>query len=146
MNDGRAVQIGSPADLFERPEHTFVGYFIGSPGMNFLPAAIEGTHAVVDGHRILLGAAYPSLPSGKVQIGIRPDYALLTREGGVPVQVRRIDDLGRRRLAHVTLGSCALIATVPPDMSLDGSEAAVDLRPAHLHVYVDDHRVEGQAP
>ena len=35
MNEGRAVQIGTPDDLFERPEHTFVGYFIGSPGMNF---------------------------------------------------------------------------------------------------------------
>jgi glycerol transport system ATP-binding protein len=30
MNDGKAVQIGTPDDLFERPEHTFVGYFIGS--------------------------------------------------------------------------------------------------------------------
>jgi glycerol transport system ATP-binding protein len=146
MNDGRAVQIGSPADLFERPEHTFVGYFIGSPGMNFLPAAIDGATALVDGHRIPLGGAYPSLPPGKVQIGIRPDFALLTRGAGVPVQVRRIDDLGRRRLAHVTLGSCPLIATVPPDMTVDGSEAAVALSPAHLHVYVDDHRVGGHAP
>ena len=146
MNDGRAVQIGSPADLFDRPEHTFVGYFIGSPGMNFLPAAIDGTVAVVDGHRIPLGAAYPALPAGKVQVGIRPDYALLTRGPGAPVQVRRIDDLGRRRLAHVTLGSSSLIATVPPDMSLDGSEAAVELSPAHLHVYVDDVRVEGRRP
>ena len=38
MNEGKAVQIGTPDDLFARPEHTFVGYFIGSPGMNFLPA------------------------------------------------------------------------------------------------------------
>ena len=32
MNDGQAVQIGTPEELFERPDHTFVGYFIGSPG------------------------------------------------------------------------------------------------------------------
>ena len=37
MTRGRAVQTGSAADLFERPSHTFVGHFIGSPGMNFLP-------------------------------------------------------------------------------------------------------------
>src|SRR6202161_2717458 len=42
MNDGRAVQIGTPAELFERPEHTFVGYFIGSPGRNFLRARGTG--------------------------------------------------------------------------------------------------------
>ena len=38
MTRGRAVQMGSASDLFERPQHTFVGHFIGSPGMNFLPA------------------------------------------------------------------------------------------------------------
>ncbi len=31
MYDGQIVQIGTPAELFERPSHTFVGYFIGSP-------------------------------------------------------------------------------------------------------------------
>ncbi|MEO6896964.1 MAG: ABC transporter ATP-binding protein, partial [Caldimonas sp.] len=36
MTRGRAVQIGSASDLFERPAHAFVGHFIGSPGMNFL--------------------------------------------------------------------------------------------------------------
>ena len=38
MARGRAVQVGGADDLFERPAHTFVGHFIGSPGMNFLPA------------------------------------------------------------------------------------------------------------
>ena len=146
MNDGRAVQIGTPADLFERPEHTFVGYFIGSPGMNFLPAEIDGTTALVEGHRLPLGRAYPTLPAGAVQVGIRPDFALLSRDGGVPVQVRKIDDLGRRRLAHVTLGTRSLVATVPPDLTIDGATAALSLSPAHMHVYVDDHRVEGVAP
>ena len=42
MTRGRAVQIGSASDLFERPQHTFVGHFIGSPGMNFLPRAVRG--------------------------------------------------------------------------------------------------------
>ena len=42
MTRGRAVQVGSAAELFERPQHTFVGHFIGSPGMNFLPARWNG--------------------------------------------------------------------------------------------------------
>ena len=42
MTRGRAVQVGSPADLFERPSHTFVGHFIGSPGMNFLAGQVNG--------------------------------------------------------------------------------------------------------
>src|SRR3984885_2789873 len=38
MHDGRVVQSGTPADLFDRPAHTFVGYFIGSPPQKNLPA------------------------------------------------------------------------------------------------------------
>ena len=40
MQDGNVVQVGSPVDLFERPAHTFVGHFIGSPGMNILPCEV----------------------------------------------------------------------------------------------------------
>src|SRR6056297_2062750 len=39
MQDGVIVQVGTPVELFERPRHTFVGHFIGSPGMNLLPAS-----------------------------------------------------------------------------------------------------------
>ena len=145
MNDGRAVQIGTPAELFEKPEHTFVGYFIGSPGMNLLSGRLHGTRVVVGGHEIALGFAYPSLASDSpVKLGIRPDYAKLASTG-LPVQVRRIDDLGRKRLAHVTLGQQPLVVTVPNGMTVDGSTAHVRLDAARTHIYVDDHRVEGQA-
>ena len=56
MYEGEVVQIGTPEDLFERPAHTFVGYFIGSPGMNVVP---------VDGRRrrsARLGAQEIELP------------------------------------------------------------------------------------
>ena len=43
MHDGRVVQSGTPAELFDKPAHTFVGYFIGSPGMNIVPADGERT-------------------------------------------------------------------------------------------------------
>jgi multiple sugar transport system ATP-binding protein len=39
MYDGTVVQVGTPVELFEHPTHTFVGHFIGSPGMNILPNA-----------------------------------------------------------------------------------------------------------
>ena len=63
MTRGRAVQIGTACDLFERPQHTFVGHFIGSPGMNFLPArrtaaGIEVGRPRLRGH----DAASPTAP------------------------------------------------------------------------------------
>ncbi len=145
MNEGRVLQIGTPAELFEAPAHTFVGYFIGSPGMNLLPASVEGREAAVDRHRVPLGAAYPAMGGQRVQIGVRPEYATLSRTGGLPVQVQRIEDLGRRRLARVTLGTHPLVATVPPDLAVSGGEAFVRLDPASLHVFADDRRVPGLA-
>ena len=42
----------APEELFARPAHTFVGHFIGSPGMNVLPARIDGATARVEGGRV----------------------------------------------------------------------------------------------
>ena len=144
MNEGQAVQIGTPEELFERPDHTFVGYFIGSPGMNLLPASIAGTRAYGGGNEVQLGAAYPDLAGGgTLQIGVRPDFVTLTPGNGLRVQVRRIDDFGRKRLAHVTLGGLPLVATVPADMPSIGIEASVSFDAAHVLVYQNDVRVEG---
>ena len=147
MNDGRAVQIGTPAELFERPDHTFVGYFIGSPGMNLLPAKVAGTRAHIDGGEIQLGAAYPAQPSSKrIQIGVRPEYAALTTGAGLPVKIRRIADLGRKRLAYVNLGNQSMVASVPNNMGSIAEDAKVAFDPNRTLVYADDIRVEGTAP
>ena len=47
MNDGEVVQVGTPVELFERPHHTFVGHFIGSPGMNVLPCQVADGAAML---------------------------------------------------------------------------------------------------
>jgi glycerol transport system ATP-binding protein len=146
MNDGRAVQIGTPAELFERPEHTFVGYFIGSPGMNLLPAKVSGASALVEGHAFDLAAAYPDLSQrSQVQIGVRPEFVTLTAATGIPVQVRRIADLGRRRLAYVHLAGHPIVATVPPSMGAISDRVYVKFDPAQTHVYDADIRVQGTA-
>jgi glycerol transport system ATP-binding protein len=147
MKDGRVLQIGTPVELFERPEHTFVGYFIGSPGMNLLSAEVKGDHARIGGQEIRLAADYASLPSNvPIQIGIRPDHATLARDGeGVRVRVERVDDLGRTRLARVTVDGQKLIATVPPDLAVPSGEASVILDPRRIHVYANERRVEGVA-
>ncbi|EKD38078.1 MAG: hypothetical protein ACD_75C00870G0001, partial [uncultured bacterium] len=87
MYEGKIVQVGTPEALFERPEHTFVGYFIGSPGMNIAPCTLQGNRAVVEGHDIVLGRTYRDISAGaKIELGIRPEYlALNPPEGqGVP--------------------------------------------------------------
>src|ERR1700749_4983231 len=75
MHDGRVVQSGSPAELFDKPAHTFVGYFIGSPGMNIVPSEVKGREARIDGHTIALNTSYDNLPPGaRIEIGVRPEF------------------------------------------------------------------------
>ena len=90
MTRGRAVQIGSADELFERPAHTFVGHFIGSPGMNFLPAAVA-----------------PGAPAGAVKLGVRPEYVTLAAPnaaGAVPAVVTQAQDIGTYWLLTAQLG------------------------------------------
>ena len=102
MSEGRVVQLGTPQELFETPAHTFVGYFIGSPGMNLLEARIEGTQAIVDGVSVPLGAGYGTV-QGRAQIGIRPEFVTLTDKGGLPFALQRIEDVGRHRILRGTV-------------------------------------------
>jgi glycerol transport system ATP-binding protein len=147
MFEGSVVQIGTPEELFERPAHTFVGYFIGSPGMNVIPCEIRGDTALVAGHEIRLDMRYaPPASGGKIELGIRPENIALSTNGqGLPVQVRRIDNIGRYKIARVDLGGHALNVVAPEDARLDGAQARITFSPRHTHIYLDGHLLAGAA-
>jgi glycerol transport system ATP-binding protein len=148
MHDGRVVQSGTPAELFDRPAHTFVGYFIGSPGMNIVPADVKGRQARIDGHTLSLNRSYDHLPAGaKIEVGVRPEFVEIAppAPGLLAANIERIDDLGRVRFAHVRVGDVRLSAKVPPGFSVPGNEAGLVFDPSRVHVYADSRLVEGSA-
>ncbi|WP_309664309.1 ABC transporter ATP-binding protein [Tabrizicola sp.] len=140
MYDGRVVQMGTPEDLFETPAHTFVGYFIGSPGMNLFDAAVTGDTAQLQGVTVPLGATYAPI-KGRSQIGIRPEYVLLGDEG-FPVTVKRVEDVGRHRIVRAELQGQPLNAILSEGMVLP-ADARVTFVPGKINVYADDWRVAG---
>ena len=106
MTRGRAVQMGTAAQLFERPSHTFVGHFIGSPGMNFLPAQMGPQGLQVCGLALALGALQGDLPHGDLKLGIRPEYvrcAASRFEGALPMQVQQVQDVGTHFIVTASL-------------------------------------------
>jgi glycerol transport system ATP-binding protein len=112
MTRGRAVQIGSASDLFERPRHTFVGHFIGSPGMNFLPASL-----------------LPGAPAGATKLGVRPEYVRLAdanAAGAVAATVTQAQDIGTYWLVTATVAEGAVVrARLNPDEVIPKPGAAV---------------------
>jgi glycerol transport system ATP-binding protein len=109
MTRGRAVQTGSASELFDRPQHTFVGHFIGSPGMNFLPARSEGASIDVAGRRLSLAPSRLA-DLGAVTLGVRPEYVTLAAagaEGAVPAVVTQAQDIGTYWLLTAEVGAGA---------------------------------------
>jgi glycerol transport system ATP-binding protein len=143
MYDGRVVQMGTPQDLFDTPEHTFVGYFIGSPGMNLLDASVEGNRATVAGVSLPLGAAYDA-PQGRVQIGIRPEFVSPTAAGGLPVTIRRIEDVGRHRIVRADFNGIGINAVVGEGTTLSADMTRLAFAPERIGVYANDWRVAPQ--
>ena len=144
MYDGRVVQIGTPQELFDKPQHTFVGYFIGSPGMNVIPAQVDGKTAIVHGMPVDLGAGYPAL-DGKVEIGVRPEFVTLTDGTGLPVKVRRVEDVGRHKIVRAELFGSEINILAGEDDNIGSDMTHITFDPARVNVYVDDWLKEGEA-
>ncbi|MGC2087409.1 MAG: ABC transporter ATP-binding protein [Bradyrhizobium sp.] len=146
MHDGRVVQSGTPAELFDKPAHTFVGYFIGSPGMNIIAAEVSGREARIDGRTIALTRGYQALPpNAKIEIGVRPEFVDITEPAPdlLSANIERIDDLGRVRFARVKVGDVKFAARVPAGFAPSGTQVGLKFQPSHVHVYADSRLVEG---
>ncbi|MCL6706418.1 ABC transporter ATP-binding protein, partial [Pseudomonas sp. R2.Fl] len=114
MHDGQIVQIGTPAELFERPSHTFVGYFIGSPGMNVMPVKVDGATAIVGDQSIHLSGKPKVDASSKLELGIRPEFVRLRSEG-MPITIGKVEDIGRQKIVRATFCGQPLSIVVPED-------------------------------
>ena len=141
MYDGRVVQIGTPQELFERPAHTFVGYFIGSPGMNLFDAEVDGRTGRIGDAGFDLGAVHET-GRGRVQIGVRPEFVKLRAGGdGVPARIRRVEDVGRHKIVRLDVGGTPASAILPEHEAVPAGADRIVFDPAGINVYEDDWRV-----
>jgi glycerol transport system ATP-binding protein len=146
MLEGQVVQAGTPVELFERPRHTFVGHFIGSPGMNLLPCEIDAAGVPrIGGQAVPVAVADASAARGKsAQIGVRPEFTRFAREGedGLPVRVERVADVGRFRIVDARHADQVVKVLVGEGTPLPQGEARLAFDRAHTQVYADGWIVE----
>jgi glycerol transport system ATP-binding protein len=135
MKDGEVVQIGTPIELFEKPHHTFVGHFIGSPGMNIIPCSIKGGEVHVGDTKIAVGnVSALGARNGTFELGVRPEFTTFAKSG-LPVKVANVTDTGRNRIVDTRWGthSIKLIVTEGADIPSESAFLAFDK--AHTQVY-----------
>ena len=142
MNEGEVVQIGSPVELFERPAHTFVGHFIGSPGMNVLPCELK------DGAAFFAGGHVPTANRGdgpgRSEIGVRPEFVALGA-AGIPAEVVRVADIGRYRVVEARAADQRINALLPEGSAVALGPAHLAFAPAQTRIYIDGWLAEGRA-
>ncbi|MCB6183516.1 ABC transporter ATP-binding protein [Leeia sp. TBRC 13508] len=95
LRDGAIEQVGTPLELYDRPQNKFVAQFIGMPQMNMLPVAEFGSYA-------------DTLPAAKQavggHIGVRPEHVIVTNpgEGQLIATVDFVESLGAESLVYAT--------------------------------------------
>jgi multiple sugar transport system ATP-binding protein len=111
MHGGKIVQFDAPMAIYSRPQSTFVGGFVGSPPMNFIPVEAAGGEA-------RLGALTLPTPvrSGRILAGIRAeDFQLVERGRGLPFSVLVVEPLGSHALLTGRIADQMIRVVAPPD-------------------------------
>jgi glycerol transport system ATP-binding protein len=142
MHEGRVLQIGSPVELFERPSHTFVGHFIGSPGMNILPCEITDGAVRFAGRQVQVEQPPTGPVAGRrLEIGVRPEFVLLG-EDGIPVDIVKVSDAGRYRVVEARHGENRIKLLLEEGVAVPAGNVCVRFDPPHTRLYVDGQLLE----
>ncbi|MFJ3378894.1 ABC transporter ATP-binding protein [Curtobacterium sp. RRHDQ66] len=96
LKDGILQQVGTPRDLYEKPNNVFVAGFIGSPAMNLLPAGVvEGGISFGSLNHPIDRDTLSNARAGQVTVGVRPEDIIVSQSGeGLPVTVDVVEELG----------------------------------------------------
>ncbi len=138
LHQGRAVQLATPMEVFERPANVYVAGFIGAPAMNFLPGALSdaGTAVQLDlGPRIAFAdGRRPGADGHRLTIGIRPEHVALD-PAGLALEVDLLEPLGSETVVIGHLPNCELLSVKLAKEDAHGETMRISFPAAHLHVF-----------
>ena len=137
LKDGIAEQIGTPMELYDKPQTQFVAGFIGSPAMNFVDAEI-----INNGNQIQFGETKLSLDNAlntklsSTTFGFRPEHITLTENGEISLTVELVEHLGAESIIHAKLGTTPLTLRLNGHIEVKNGDllhASIDSK--HYHFF-----------
>jgi multiple sugar transport system ATP-binding protein len=151
MKDGILLQVGTPQELYDRPENVFVAGFIGSPAMNFFDVTVKGNgdemHLDADAFRVDVPsekrAGLAAYVGKQIIFGIRPEGIHdpeYPRPGVVPVSVEGTVDalelMGNETFLYMLCGDKACLARVDPrTKARAGQQVEVAFDMSQMHAF-----------
>jgi len=140
MEQGKVLQIGTSEQLFECPEHTFVGHFIGSPGMNRISVEAKSDGFYADDIRLPVDKLTHSIDKSKsISLGVRPEHIYFS-DHGLEIQIDKVEDIGRYKLANVGFGRTKLKILLAGDQNIPAQKGYIKFDPSYTHLYLDGWR------
>ena len=133
MNGGVAEQIGSPLEVYERPQTLFAAQFIGSPSMNVIDGELEARSVVLANGATL---ATNTDHSGAVRVGLRPEHLEHDPKGEIELVPTLAEPLGANTLIHGILSGTDL----PLSVSLPGIHV-LDTRAGNMRFSVKQENI-----
>ncbi|RRG17805.1 ABC transporter ATP-binding protein [Weissella viridescens] len=145
LNQGRIEQIGSPLELYNTPENTYVADFFGSPAINLLDAKLTGNQLqLVNGVKINFRHTF----TGDVRVGIRPENVQLTPQGSFNGKITHIEPLGDGTNVSVEIGTAEPFRLkVSDQLKLHaGDQISFDILPEQLMIFDTENQLVGLGP
>jgi multiple sugar transport system ATP-binding protein len=146
LRGGDIVQVGTPDEVYHHPASVFVGGFIGSPTMNFVPATVRGGDIVfANAVSLPLGATSittsAAMDGRRIIVGIRPEHFRPHGEAGLVLggEVQVVEPLGSDTLVHFRFAGTLINARLPPDVRPEpGTMSALGIDPGRMHIFDAD--------
>jgi multiple sugar transport system ATP-binding protein len=140
VNEGRIVQQGTPDDIYDRPDTTFVAQLVGTPKINLLPANRRDGSVLVRGSAISVPVPRLALTDSFL-LGVRPEDIRPDPAGSFHGTVMLIEPLGVETILHLRSGELTLLSLVP-GMARErvGEEIRFSIVQEKLHFFGPDNR------
>ncbi len=126
MRDGKIEQLGTPDEIYNRPQTLYVATFVGAPPMNLLDATVTGGALSIDGTPIVLPLPQtikPLADSQKLVVGIRPEALHLDEQGALEVVCEVAELTGPELIVTGRSGAQQLMACLPPRSALAAGQS-----------------------
>ncbi|MFQ5972059.1 MAG: ABC transporter ATP-binding protein [Alphaproteobacteria bacterium] len=141
LRDGVVEQIGTPLELYDHPNNTFVAGFIGSPAMNFIPGRLDLTgeepRAVVAGGTLSVMPPAAAQSDQSILLGVRPEHIRLGRDGeGLHAEVMVVEPTGHETLVVCKFGEDEVDLLLSERLQFDrGQPVWLSAEPEFVHLF-----------
>ncbi len=140
MQGGRIVQMGTPDQIYEKPNSIYVADFIGSPSMNFIDgeiaASTDGSVFQAPGVHVPLPAYATARHGQKVLLGVRPNDLAVSEDGPIRGKVILSETTGADVQLHVEVDGRDTIVVVPrAERRQSGTHVGLTVAESAIHLF-----------